>query len=136
MSAILALIVCVGSPNPAPVLVPAQSGRVVRYDPGIMEQVARNRTNPNHRGYVPGFRLRYDVDGYASRPSCKTLGQVWHASINGGPIRSYQQVDCAQTRDYKRQVRTGLLLEIDYRSAVATGIARSGRGRVVIWSWR
>lgn len=130
-----ALIVCTGT-APAPVLQPVQSGTVKHYRPGLMAEVARNRTDPAHRGYVPGFRLRTDVAGYVSRPSCSTIGRVWLASIEGGPVRRYQQVDCSQPRDRPRHLSTGLILEVDYTSAVREGIVGRGRGRVVIWGWR
>jgi hypothetical protein len=103
-----------------------EHGIVMHYYPGLFETVARNR----------GMYMRKDVDGYASRQNCGELGRVVEARVrnpyNGvwGPWRRYQILDCSARQDvgYHRQI--GLILEIDYNSAVATGIAWRGRSEV------
>ena len=104
-----------------------KAGIAKHYRPNLMEQVAKNRMNPRHAGYVPGFRMRYDVAGYASRPDCSTIGRVFWASVSGQQFRLYQQVDCSHPRDRQRHLSTGLIAELDYKSAVREGFARDGK---------
>jgi len=107
-----------------------QRGTVMHYYPGLFETVARNR----------GMRLRTDVDGYASRPSCGELGRVVVARILNprtgawGPWRRYQILDCSARRDLAYQRGLGLILEVDYRSAAATGFLYQGRSAVEVKS--
>ena len=89
-----------------------ETGRAYYYDPGMFAQVARNR----------GMRLAWNaVDGFASTRDCAKVDVrrpwvVW-AQIDGGPIESYQIVDCSAPRDVARHRRIGLVLEVDYATA-------------------
>src|SRR5947208_12942997 len=78
------------------------------YSPGMFQTVARNR----------GIKLRTDVDGYASVPNCGYIGQVLKARINGHDVERYQVLDCSAPSDRARHIRQGLVIEIDYQSAV------------------
>lgn len=85
-------------------------GTVVRYSPGVMEGVR------DYRNRVGQIKTRWDVSGWASVPQCSKMGQlvyIWQ----GGKRYSFQVVDCAETRDYNRQVRHGLWTEIDHEAA-------------------
>lgn len=135
MTALLALLITCPQPAPAPVLVPVERGTVKHYYEGKMNEVRYNRTTPGRRGYIRGLVVLDSVDGYASRVDCGTLGSVFWASVNGGKLRSYQQLDCSAPVDAPRHRRTGLIAELDYESAVATGIAGRGRGQVTIWGF-
>jgi hypothetical protein len=149
---LLLLMVCAGvlwpsmspvfaAPITAPVAAPVQKpalappkgayiehGITMHYYAGLFEQVARNR----------GMRLRTDVDGYASRQNCGELGRVVLARIRSrwtgawGPWRRYQIVDCSARRDVGYHRKIGLILEVDYRSAVKTGFAYQGRSAVEV----
>src|SRR4051812_12455918 len=94
-----------------------EKGITMHYYAGLFEKVARNR----------GMKLRTDVDGYASRRSCGELGRVIMARIRSrwtggwGPWRRYQVLDCTARRDLAYQRKIGLVLEVDYKSAVKTG---------------
>jgi len=55
--------------------------------------------------------------------------------INGHRETGYQ-VDCSQYRDAPRHRREGLVVELDYETAVRDGIAREGRGPAVVWRAR
>lgn len=93
------------------------------YRPGLMERVARYR----------GIHRPWYVTGLASRPSCKTIGQVFSARINGHYERLLQ-VDCAQYRDYWAQIRGGLVVEVDYVTARRDGFVWRGRAPAAVWN--
>jgi hypothetical protein len=108
---------------------PARWGWAKHYSPGVMERV---RTVRAHQG----VRIRTDVAGYAAAPDCAQIGRVVVASINGGPLERYQVLDCSHPRDRARHVREGLVIEVDYRSAVRNGFARQGKARAVVYGGR
>ncbi len=116
-----------------------QTGRAVEYRPGLMEHVYRIRV---HQGLVaPGWQ-----GGFASRPSCATIGRVYAAQFRNARTGLYSapqamlQVDCAQARDYRGQLAEGLVIESDYGTALATGWAYAGRTKARVWptneTWR
>jgi hypothetical protein len=145
---LLALLVCVHH-APAPVLVPVQSGIVKRYDPGVMDTVIRNRTNPEHWAYMPGLVVlpTPTVAGHASRVACGHIGQTFWLTVRGGPMRVYQQVDCSDPTqreqaygryesDADRHLREGLIAELDYESAEREGYAYEGVATGTVWGLR
>ncbi len=95
----------------------------MHYAPGVFAQVAANR----------GMRLRTDVDGYAAVLSCSHIGEIVKAQINGGPIERYQVLDCSAPQHRAAHIRQGLVIEVDYQSAVRNGFARLGRAPAVVY---
>jgi hypothetical protein len=132
------------------VLVPIQHGTVKRYDPGVMDTVLANRTNPEHWAYVPGLVVlpRPEVvAGYASRVDCHRIGSTFWLSVRGGPIRQHQQIDCSDPTqreqaygryesDADRHLREGLIAELDYESADREGFAYEGVATGTVWGLR
>lgn len=116
------------SPAPAKGTIPVERGIAMHYYPGLFATVARNR----------GMALRKDVDGYASRQNCGELGRVVQARIRNpwtgawGPWRRYQIVDCSARKHLAYQRRIGLILEVDYSSAVKAGFVYFGRSAVEV----
>ncbi len=114
-------------------------GHAVMYSPGVMERVYSVRVR---QGLVePGW-----AGGLISRPSCKTIGNIYAVSFRSPVTGQYSasrlmlQVDCAQNRDRARQIKEGLVAESDYLTALQTGWAHEGRTRArVRWTgetWR
>jgi hypothetical protein len=101
----------------------ARSGHAVYYSPGVFKTVARNR----------GMKLREDVDGYAAVIDCSQIGNVVKARINGGRLETFQVLDCSAPRDRARHQRIGLVIEVDYDSAVRNGFARRGRAPAQVY---
>jgi hypothetical protein len=98
-------------------------GIAAYYSPGTMARVARNR----------GIELRDDVDGYASLTSCSHIGKVITASISGSRPERYQVLDCSHPRDRARHLRQGIVIEVDYQSAVRHGFTRRGHAPATVW---
>ncbi len=88
------------------------------YSPGLFRLVAANR----------GIPMRRDVAGYASVPDCGLIGHAVQAAVNGHAWESYEVLDCSAPQDRPRHLAEGLVIEIDYRSAIRTGIAPNGHG--------
>jgi len=89
----------------------------------MFQTVARNR----------GIKLRSDVDGYAAVPNCRYIGQVLQARINGHGMERYQVVDCSAPWDRARHIREGLVIEVDYQSAVRNDFSRRGRASADVY---
>lgn len=106
-------------------LAPIATGRVVSYYAGVMRTVARNRGMTLFE-WVAGYR----VDGYASSrfchrvdtvadPTLRTRPYLVQASLNGGPVRVFQIVDCSRPgADLQEHIRSGLILEVDRASGL------------------
>jgi len=128
MSGFLALLCIAG--QIAPVVPQAVNARTTRagiaayYSPGVMARVARNR----------GMDLRDDVAGWAAVPNCSEVGRIVVASINGSRPERYQVLDCSHPRDKARHLRQGIVIEVDYQSAVRHGFTRRGYTKAVVWS--
>ena len=93
------------------------------YSKGMFQIVARNR----------GMKLRSDVDGYASVPNCRYIGQVLQARINGHDLERYQVLDCPAPWDRARHIREGLVIEVDYQSAVRNEFSRRGHAPAEVY---
>jgi len=93
------------------------------YAPGVFRRVASHRN----------IAARQDVDGYAAVPSCGRIGQLVRASLNGGPFETYHILDCSAPRDLPAHLREGLVIEVDYGSAVRNGFARQGHAQAVVY---
>lgn len=100
-----------------------RSGHAVYYSPGVFNMVARNR----------GMRMRTDVHGYAAVIDCGMIGRVIKARINGGKLETFQVLDCSAPRDRARHQRIGLVIEVDYDSAVRNGFVRRGRAPAQVY---
>ncbi len=132
MTALLLLLAMLPTGN-------VQTGRAVEYRSGLMERVYAVR---EREGLVrPGW-----TGGFISRPSCRTIGNIYSVSFRS-PVtgrysapRAMLQVDCAQNRDRARQIDEGLVAESDYLTALQTGWASEGRTRARVWwtgeTWR
>jgi hypothetical protein len=101
----------------------AQQGYAKYYSQGIFNTVAARRN----------MRMRQDVQGYAAVPDCSRIGQVVRASINGSAVERYHILDCSAPRDLARHRREGLVIEVDYQSAVRHGFVRTGRARATVF---
>lgn len=128
MRVLLALLAFLGS---AAAHIPAQqqsyapkTGIAMFYSPGVMAHVAS----------VRGVHLRTDVDGYAAVPDCHMRDKIALASINGHETERFQILDCSAPADRARHIRQGLVIEVDYASAVRNGIAYRGRGPATVWN--
>jgi len=89
----------------------------------MFDRVARNR----------GISLRSDVDGYAAVPNCSRVGQIIKARLNGKSLERFQVIDCSSPSDRARQVRMGLVIEVDYQSAVRNNFSRYGRAPAEVY---
>lgn len=83
----------------------ASNGIAKHYSPGVMERVARLRGLP----VLPRM---------ASVPDCGRIGQWVTATVNGHLDR-YLVVDCSAPKDRLRHIRTGLVIEVNYKSKTA-----------------
>lgn len=101
----------------------AQVGIAKYYSLGLFSRVAANRR----------MALRQDVDGYAAVPDCSRIGQVVRASINGHAVERYHVLDCSAPRDLPRHRRDGLVIEVDYASALRNGFVGLGRAPAVVY---
>ncbi|MGI8586201.1 MAG: hypothetical protein ACR2M0_00735 [Chloroflexia bacterium] len=99
-----------------------EKGIAMHYYPGLFETVARNR----------GVALRRDVDGYTSRQNCGELGSIVTARLFDPYTGRWsnwlrlQVLDCSARRDVAHHRAIGLILEVDYHTAAATGFVYRG----------
>src|SRR4051812_40938921 len=106
MSAVALLVLALASGSTPPVAPTtthatpkAQSASVVFYRPGLMQRVKQVRIRQ-------GYSIPANVDGYASRPDCAGIGQVFYLKIAGySRVFRLAQVDCSQYRDRARHER-------------------------------
>ncbi len=101
-----------------------QNGIAKYYSPGVMEGVAVYR----------GLNKPSGVSGFAAVPNCGNLGKVATASINGRPAEKYLIVDCSAPQDRARHIRQGLVIEVDYKSAVRNRFHQLGVAPAVVLS--
>jgi hypothetical protein len=123
LSALIFALVSAASVQGAPVSAAARTGIAKFYSPGVFREVAAHRK----------MAMRHDVDGYASVPSCGWIGQLVRARLNGGPVETYHVLDCSSPGDLPAHLRAGLVIEVDYRSAVRNGFAREGHAQAVVY---
>ncbi len=113
-----------------------QTGRAVEYRPGLMEHVYQVRIR---QGLVaPGWE-----GGFASTPYCSNIGRIIHAhfrtpvvgnrSASWGTWYSLLVTDCSASVDRPRHVRSGLIVETGYETALDAGWAREGHARAQVW---
>ena len=114
-------------------------GIAKHYTPNLMQRVLRVR---QRQGLIPYGVTGYD--GLASRPDCGTIGRYFWASLRNPRTgewsrpRRMLQVDCSHPRDRQRHIRSGLVVEVDYWTARATGWGWNGRrgtGKVQARVW-
>lgn len=118
----IALSTAIDLVTPGGTALSPQYGTAKYYRAGVMENVAVYR----------GLLRRGNIDGMASTPNCSNLGKVAFAAINGGHTERYLIVDCSGPRDRARHVRQGLIIEVDYQSAVRNHFHREGSAPAVI----
>jgi hypothetical protein len=108
----------------APATKPLKQGFAVLYSPGVMERVAAHR----------GLTKPPIAEGMAAVTDCSQIGKIAFASINGGLVERYLIVDCSHPRDVARHIQQGLVIEVDYESAVRNNFHREGRAPAVLWA--
>ncbi len=117
-----------GGARPAPISAPAktytiESGIAMHYYQGLMETVARNQ----------GLTMRTDVDGYTSRQNCGEIGSIVEARLLNPRTGQWSQwlrlqvLDCSARSNVAYHRSIGLILEVDYNTAVRTGFYSFGR---------
>jgi hypothetical protein len=113
------------------------TGTASQYAPGLMEKVVANRQ---------AGRTAYDlpdplpeVDGYAAVLDCEEIGSVWLVRPQGGEWERLLVADCAGSQlradgltggEWMRA--NGVLLEVDYRTAVRWNTVGRGIGVEVL----
>jgi hypothetical protein len=102
-----------------------KAGHAKFYSPGVFRRVAG----------VRGMKLRTDVNGYAAVTDCRRIGQIVLAAINGRRVERYQVLDCSHPTDRARHIRQGLVIEVDFQSAVRNGFSRRGRAPAVVYGF-
>lgn len=122
MSTIIALLALVGLLSGSGGVV---TGHSLYYAQGQMERVYRVRI-------AQGLVAAGWHGSLAAVPDCRNIGRVVTARINGGAWTNYLIVDCAETRDYALQVRTGRVIEVDYWSAYRNGFVSRGRAPATV----
>jgi hypothetical protein len=104
-------------------------GIAKHYSPGIVERVYHTRiaqglTSPGWKGAL------------ASSWNCSEIGSHEWASVNGRPFTEYLVVDCSRPgEDRARHIKEGLVIEVDYSSALKAGIVNDGRGPAIVVRW-
>ncbi len=120
-----------GGARPAPIAAPKQpakvytveSGIAMHYYQGLMQTVARNQ----------GLTMRTDVDGYTSRQNCGEIGSIVEARLLNPHTGQWSQwlrlqvLDCSARSNVAYHRSIGLILEVDYNTAVRTGFVSFGR---------
>lgn len=103
-------------------------GHSLYYARNVMERVYRVRIRQGLA--APGW-----TGGLTAVPDCKRIGQVVRAQFldphthTWTNYRSLLVVDCAQPYDYRMQIRTGRVAEVDWNTAVWAGFTDVGRTR-------
>jgi hypothetical protein len=64
---------------------------------------------------------------------CSLIGRVIKARLNGGRVETFQVLDCSAPRDRARHKRIGLVIEVDYQSAVRNRFAHKGRAPAQVY---
>ncbi|HKP52873.1 MAG TPA: hypothetical protein VJ183_09495 [Chloroflexia bacterium] len=103
---------------------PLKQGFAVFYSPGVMERVAAHR----------GLTKPPIAEGMAAVTDCSQIGKIAFASINGGLVERYLIVDCSHPRDVARHIAQGLVIEVDYQSAVRNNFHRDGKAPALLWA--
>lgn len=118
----------------------ARYGWAKHYSPGLMRSVLHVR---QRQGLIP-----YGVSGYdglASTTECANIGRYVRTSLQNprtgewSSPRTLLVVDCSRPgADRARHIRTGLVVEVDWYTARATGWGwdgRSGEGKARARVW-
>lgn len=125
----------VSSPSPS-LGPPLKDGYAVHYDAGVFSRVLKVR---QRQGLIP-YGVAYD--GLASSTSCGDIGQYRYVSFRNphtrvwSPVRRVLVADCSAPKDKARHIRTGLVVEVDYRTAQWAGFAGEGRVKARVWEAR
>jgi hypothetical protein len=71
--------------------------------------------------------IRRDVAGYTSAWDCADIGKVAYISLNGGPVKRYQILDCSQPYHRAWHIRERRVAEINESAVRRAGcVFRSG----------
>jgi len=117
-------------------------GIAKNYDPGLFQQVLKVR---QRQGLIPYGVTGYD--GLASSTDCSNIGRYVWVQLRNPRTGEWSRakrlllVDCSAPRDRARHVRTGLVIEVDYMTAKATGwgwngSSGEGKTRARVWEVR
>lgn len=98
------------------------SGIAKHYSPGTMERVVQIRH----------LRVPPAATSIVSTPDCSLIGRSFWISVRGHREWAFQ-ADCSAPRDRERHLREGLVVEVDYRTAVRDGIVYDGKGPATVW---
>lgn len=132
VSCLLAGFVAASTASGGAPLPPVKEGVAKHYSEGLMRQVLRVR---QRQGLVP-YGVRYE--GLASTTECSNIGKRVTVSLRNprtgqwSAPRTLLVVDCSAPRDRARHIRQGLVVEVDYATARATGwgwTGSSGEGK-------
>ena len=113
------------------------TGTASQYAPDMMEKVVANRQAGRTAHHLPDPLP--EVDGYAAVLDCEEIGSVWLVRPRGGEWERFLVADCAgpQLRadgltggEWMRA--NGVLLEVDYRTAVRWNTVGRGIGVEVL----
>ncbi len=120
------------TPTPTPAIVVIARGWAAHYSPRVMDRVLYNRTHPETG--VPQLPP-FDPDryvGYVARPFCEEVGQEVWLDFGEGWVGPFLVADCAQAKDRDHILARGIVVELDYESAVRYGVAPRGGRRVTV----
>lgn len=113
MNTILALITLLSSLVSSCIY--TETGKLTYYNPGVMEQVYRNRLLWNHVEPCP------ECIGMMAVKDCKQLGALAYISLIRGSTTEitgpYLIVDCSNRSHLSGHIKTKLIGEVDYQTA-------------------
>jgi hypothetical protein len=116
----------------APVRLP-MTGFSLYYRDAAFERIGRVRIK---QGLIT--HVKRDVAGYTSNWDCGNIGKIAYISLNRGPVKRYQILDCSQPYHRAWHIREGRVAEINESAIRRAGcIWRSGetKGRCPATLW-
>jgi hypothetical protein len=96
-------------------------GHSLYYRDHVMERIGRLRVR---QGYIT--HIRRDVAGYTSAWDCSNIGKVAYISLNGGPVKRYQILDCSHPYHRAWHIRTRRVAEINESAVRRAGCVSRG----------
>jgi hypothetical protein len=99
-----------------------RSGHVLYYRDAAYERIGRIRVRQGLISHV-----RRDVAGYTASVDCADIGKIAYLSINRGPVKRYQILDCSQPYHRSWHIRIGRVGEVNESAVRRAGcVWRSG----------
>ena len=97
-------------------------GHVLYYTDSAYARIGRVRIR---QGLIT--HVRRDVAGYTASWDCGNIGRIAYLSINGGPVKRYQILDCSQPYHRAWHKRIGRVGEVNESAVRRAGcVWRSG----------